>query len=340
MAMVCPQCNGSFEQRWHCPTCGVRLLYQSHHTRTPKGIFGGGAQWQQTPWGRIFIGLLLAQGLYYGLRQLCTAGLMATGERGSHDVWNTLYGLIFLQGLQGVGLLVGGMLTGAGKRQGALFGAVVGVWNGVISILVASQSVAGLTPVTLYGQPVLQTAFGALGGFLGSLIWRPLPRVTLPGDSRAARIVLPSSPKLPILAGRVSWWRVVVGVAVSAGGSLYANVVLQYVLEGGEGHLSIDTHLQAQIVTWEIIALAMLGGGAMAGATTPNGIKQGLFAGLGVAALSMGIHMGKDKMELESALLAACAPVALGLVGGKFGADLFPPVERAARPKGLGPMSA
>ena len=29
MAMVCPQCNGSFEQRLNCPGCNVRLLYQA-----------------------------------------------------------------------------------------------------------------------------------------------------------------------------------------------------------------------------------------------------------------------------------------------------------------------
>jgi hypothetical protein len=339
MAMVCPQCNVSFEQRWHCPTCGVRLLYQAQQTRVGRGASGASAHWQQTPWGRIFIGLLLAQGLYYGLRHLCTAGLIASGEHSNRDVWNTLYGLIFLQGLQGLGLLVGGMLTGAGKRQGAFFGAVVGVWNGVISILVASHSVAGLTPVALYGQPVLQAAFGAFGGFLGSVIWPPLPRISLPGDSREARIVLRSTPRASILAGRITWWRILAGIALSAGGSLFANVVLLYVLEGSEGHLTIDSHLQAQIVTWEIIALAMLVGGALAGATTANGIKQGLLAGLGVAAVSVGIHMSKDKMELESALLAACAPIGLGVVGGKFGSDLFPRVERVPRKKGLGPMS-
>src|SRR5262249_40884850 len=150
MAMVCPQCNGSFEQRWHCPTCGVRLLYQSNQGRPGRLGSGDASQWRQTPWGRILIGLLLAQGLYYGFRHLCTAGLMASGDNGAHDAWNTLYGLIFLQGLQGVGLLVGGMVTGAGKRHGALYGAVVGVWNGVISIFVASQTVNGLTPVALY----------------------------------------------------------------------------------------------------------------------------------------------------------------------------------------------
>src|SRR5437588_1664174 len=79
MAMVCPQCNGSFEQRWHCPSCGVRLLYQTRQTRTGGGSPGETDPWQQTPWGRILIGLLLAQGIYYSLRHLFTAGLLVSG---------------------------------------------------------------------------------------------------------------------------------------------------------------------------------------------------------------------------------------------------------------------
>jgi len=300
---------------------------------------GDASQWRQTPWGRILIGLLLAQGLYYGFRHLCTAGLMASGDNGAHDVWNTLYGLIFLQGLQGVGLLVGGMVTGAGKRHGALYGAVVGVWNGVISIFVASQTVNGLTPVALYGQPVLQTAFGALGGFLGSLIWRPLPRVSL-GDSRAARIVVPVRRQPSILAGPISLWRIAVGIAVASAGSLWANAVLQFVLESGEGRLSIDSQLQAQLVTWEIVGLALLAGGALGGATMPNGIKQGLFVGLGVAAISIGIPMGGAALAFEQAVYSAFSPITLCLVGGWFGAQLFPPVVKAERKKGLGPASA
>jgi hypothetical protein len=247
--------------------------------------------------------------------------------------------LILLQGLQGVGLLIGGLLTGAGKRQGAFFGAVVGVWNGVISILVSSYTGSGLTPVALYGQPILHTAFGAVGGFIGSLIWRPLPRLSLAGDSRAARIVLPHSRQPSILSGPVVWWRVLAGIAVSAGGSLWANVILEMVLEGSEGRLTIDSHLQAQLVTWEIIALAMMGGGALAGSTTVNGMKQGLIVGLGVGAVSLGIRLGTASMPLEPALLSAVAAVTLGLVGGWFGAQLFPPILRVARPKGLGPAS-
>ena len=68
MAMVCPQCASSYEQRLQCPTCGVRLLYDF---RGPKPAAQAAAvRWQQTPWGRILIGLVLAQGLYFGLQHL------------------------------------------------------------------------------------------------------------------------------------------------------------------------------------------------------------------------------------------------------------------------------
>src|SRR5207249_5010482 len=95
---------------------------------------GEGGMWQ-TPWGRILVGLLLAQGLYQGLRQLCTAGLLVAGEDAAGDVWATLLGLVLLQGLQGLGLLAGGALAGAGQRRGAFFGMFVGLWSGVVFIL-------------------------------------------------------------------------------------------------------------------------------------------------------------------------------------------------------------
>src|ERR1700688_1040411 len=99
MAMVCPQCNRSFAQHLNCPECGGRLLFQAH-TRgvTSEEILAGNrSQWQQTPWGRMAVGLILAQGLAYGLQQLLTAGLLATGEQPT--LWTTLRGVLVLHGL-------------------------------------------------------------------------------------------------------------------------------------------------------------------------------------------------------------------------------------------------
>jgi hypothetical protein len=334
MAMVCPQCLRTFDQRLHCPTCGARLVYQGQHANG-DGSAGTNA-WQQTPWGRILIGLIVAQGLCFGLQQLWTAGLLAGGDETAADVWRTLYGLLVLQGLQVVGLLVGGALAGAGKTRGVLFGALVGFWNGLLFILLQSHNSQLFTPVTLYGQPILQTAFGGLGGFIGCLIWKPPAPLYLPGAGTGLPSVsAASSRESTLFAGPVYWWRVLPGIALAVGGSLWANVILDLVIEASEGKMSVRTHLQANLVTWEITALAMLAGAGLAGATTRNGVKQGLCVGLGVAAVLVGVRLGYANANFDSLLLTAGMALAFGLGGGWFGGTLFPPV--VARPKRLGP---
>src|SRR5207244_648545 len=123
------------------------------------------SQWQQTPWGRMAVGLILAQGLAYSLQQLLTAGLLATGEQTS--VWTTLWGMVLLHGLQGTSLLIGGALCGAGKQRGILYGGIIGLVNGLIFLVVQRQSGEVLTEIALYCQPVLHMAFGAFGGLIG-----------------------------------------------------------------------------------------------------------------------------------------------------------------------------
>jgi hypothetical protein len=337
MAMVCPQCLGSFEQRWNCPACGVRLAYQGD-SRPARGAAAEGGAWQQTPWGRIFVGVLLAQGLYYGLRQLCTAGLLAGGDDPAGDAWSTLYGLLALQGLQAVGLIVAGLLAGAGSRQGIVYGVVVGVWNGVLSVALQG---GGLPPTTvaLLGQPVLHTAFGALGGFLGSCIWKPPPRLELPSGPRAPQALVPTQARPSLFSGPFAWGRIVTGAAVAVGGTLWANVLMELVLDASEGRLSINSHVQAQLVTWEVTALAMFVGGAMAGACTVNSLKQGVGVGLAAAAVLAGIRLGTGYDALPRLVLTVASSLSLGLVGAWFGGNLFPPLA-PRRPRGLGPEAA
>src|SRR5437868_1404903 len=100
MAMICPNCSSAFDQHQTCPVCSVRLVNDE-----PAGSPGGlleSTQWQQTPWGRIFVGLLLAQGLAHALRLLSTAFLLAAVDEAGRNVWGTLFGLILLQSFQAV----------------------------------------------------------------------------------------------------------------------------------------------------------------------------------------------------------------------------------------------
>ncbi len=329
MAMVCPQCNDSFAKRSHCPNCGVRLHYQ--HDTAGSGQPGNNHGWQHTPLGRILVGLVIAQGVYHGLRHLLAAGLLAVGDESAQEVWTTLTGLIVVQVLQALGLLIGGAIVGAGDKQGTLYGGMMGVWNGVLSILLQRDHAHLLTAITLYGQPLLQTAFGAIGGFLGSRIWQPLPALILPGNQALANQAIAKPRKPSPFAGPIAWGRVAVGATLAVGGTLWANVVLDMLLDASEGKLNVDTHLQAQIVTWEITGVAMLVGSALAGVNTMNGLKQGLCVGLTSAALLIGFRVGASNTNLQNLLITAACAVVLGLAGGWFGGQLFPPVFRAPR---------
>lgn len=341
MAMICPRCNGTFDQRWTCPACHVRLAFQTASPRTAATAEEASSQWQQTPWGRILIGVLVAQGLSFGLRQLCTAGILATGETTAQNIWATLMGLLVLQGIQILCLLVAGLFAGAGQRQGLIYGAVVGVWNGVL--VVAFQSfLESPTTVTLLGQPILHTAFGALGGFLGSRIWRAPPLIALPAGPGVPMPLKPAGgrSRLSQFAGPIAWPRVIMGTALALGGTVWANVILELVLEASEGQLAIDSHLQAQLVTWEVTALAMLGGAALAGACTVNCLKQGLVVGVAVSVILIVMRATLHASGLNDAVLTAISSLGLGLAGAWFGAGMFPPVIPLPRNKPFGTEAA
>jgi hypothetical protein len=191
--------------------------------------------------------------------------------------------------------------------------------------------------VTAYGEPLLLTAFGAVGGLLGSLIWKPLPALPLPGPvgDRKATVKFARQAKPSLFAGPVSWIRVVLGTAVVVGGALWANVILSFVLQASEGRLTIHSRLQAQLVTLEICALAVLIGSCLAGATTRNGLKQGLNVGLASSAVLLGFSLGAAHVSVNELIFKSLSTSFLALAGGWFGGQLFPPVIHAARRKSV-----
>jgi hypothetical protein len=333
MSMVCPQCQGTFPQRLQCPACGVRLEYRAGRTRS-VGTLEVNA-WQQTPWGRILIGLLLAQGLYYGLWHLCKAVALAVDPETSRGLWGTLTGLMIVQGLQSVGLLGGGALAGAGKRQGLVYGALVGLANGLIAVAMQPTAAGLLPPLLFYGQPVLHAALGAVGGLLGRLIWQPLA----PAAPAVAAAPIKGRTRRrgqSLLDGPVAWFRVLAGSGLALGGTLWASAILDLVLAASEGKLSIDSNLQAHMVTWEITILALLAGGAWAGATTGNGLKQGLCVSLATASVLLGVGLSGKHIYLDTLLTTVVTTFLFCAIGGWFGGQLFPPLASFARQKRLG----
>jgi hypothetical protein len=329
MAMVCPQCSRSFDQHLLCPTCGTRLLFQAN-----LGTATGDeeSQWQHTPWGRLIVGLLLAQGLTHGLRMFATAGVLVTSTDVSQVVWQTLFGLVTLHAIQGLSLLIGGAIAGAGQQRGLLYGTLIGLLNGVIFLVTMTERNQALPPMVEYGQPLLHVFFGALGGLLGRLIWKPLPTVRLVlAPESPAKVDLGSRSENPLLAGPIAWTRVMAGTAVVIAGLVWSQSILTFVLDASQGKLTIKTHLQAQLIGFEITALAALFGAGLAGATTNNGFKQGLCVGIGAAVVLIGMQLGTETAVLENTVLLVISTVSLSLAGGWFGGQLFPPVYAGRR---------
>jgi hypothetical protein len=329
MAMVCPKCNEAFEQRLHCPKCNVHLVYNAaakHVKKVAENDSGG--KWMQTAGGRLLLGVLLAQGLYFGLHRLLSAGLLAANDSNMQGVWSSVFGVVLIQVLQAAGLLIGGAVAGAGFRRGTFLGMLVGVASGAISFFFRSDlDPEATTTVAVFGQPLLQAVFGAMGGFVGSSIWRPARIVE---DPRKADLAKPKvgpaqKPSRARFTGPISWIRVLVGTGLAVAGSLYATTLLRMVMDASNGKLGVDTYLQADLITWEIKAIAMVLGAAIAGSGRDNGIKQGFLVGLLVGVIQLGIFLGTGAGTLESSILAITVALALGLVGGWFGGQMFPP---------------
>ena len=127
--------------------------------------------------------------------------------------------------------------------------------------------------------------------------------------------------------------RVVAGITIAVGGVFWVDAIRDSVLEASEGKLRIDTQLQAELVTWEISALAMLAGGALAGATTRNGSKQGVYVGVGTATVLLGIRLASITHTPLLLGLTVISAVTLGVVGGWFGSHLLPPIYGRPRRK-------
>jgi hypothetical protein len=360
MVMVCPQCKGSFDGALQCPKCGVRLMPADKSQQAAQGPRQ--AQWHQTPSGRIIAGLVLGLGLSYGL--LLLASVVMRGATLAPQA-----GAAVFLGIQGLALLAGGMLAGAGQVKGIMYGAGVGVvsgllaWGAVLTGMLATMiepfskepltPLPPLQPITpqalmAYGLPIAHILFGALGGVIGIMVWKPLPKLDLPtsvpSDQKpvlGTKISLPPQGDKKVLfpwAGPIAWIRVLVGMAVAVvGGAIGTKPVLKFLVELGGLDPADIIKVQENVAHGELVALSVLIGGTIAGATTSNGLKQGVLVGFG-AGIGMSLYFMTtgEGAGVEKMLGPLLSSIFLGPLGGWFGSELMPPAPkgRIAKRKG------
>jgi hypothetical protein len=363
MAMVCPKCQATFAQRLDCPKCGCRLVFPD------KATLAGGPFWtlpRLTPWISPLLGLLLAQGTYHGLRQLAVAVAVVAGGAEAAERFGPgrAVGLVLGQAFLALGLVLGGLVAGAGRKRAVLIGAGLGAVNAVVYLLGQQLFSHPVSTVAWYGQPIVQAAFGALGGFLGARLWDAEP--ILPPTPSLLDLSRPLPQPRPArkhtgIAGPVAWGRVLVGMVVAVGGNWWAGVILQFVYAASDYKLAPQTGFQDRFLTWELAIIAIFTGAAYAGANTRNGLKQGWMVGLATGVTLIVIYIlsqgqyaplpGSGLRDLfgltihdlsypmQILLFTLAVTLSVGLLGGWFGGELLPPVVAHPRRRGLGPLS-
>lgn len=330
MAMVCPKCSETFPQQLQCPTCGVRLLYQlwpnkSKENREPKS---------PPPWGRLIIGLVLAVGVQHVLRNLVAALLLIANEQALPELAKGLTAILGIHGLEAISVVCAGILVGAGQQRGFFLGAVTGVWSNLSYVVIRMLAEESLPVFNQFAESVMLLTCGMLGGLIGTMIWQPTTAlaVYLPVPSVQKN---KAKPKVSPFAGPVAWIRVLTGVPLAVTGVLCANYLREMIIQASGGKLSIDSTWQANVVAWEISAMAILAGSAFAGATTKNGLKQGLCVGILTATLLTGIRLPSMQFSVVILFYTVVGSLCLSLTGGWFGSQLLPPIFAPVRRRGI-----
>jgi hypothetical protein len=361
MSMVCPQCRGAFKNLSQCPKCGVRLHYQPGAAGGERLISDSppDERWHQTPFGRTVAGLLLASGLGAGMLKLCITSFDLLHKEPGPGGLSPEVGLGLFLGLPALAVLIGATFAGVGRRKGVAYGVIVGllgsalvlagVRSGVLTDLSRpfvgdllnaagkDQATFAGMPVRLavvYGMPAVFLLCGLVGGFVGSLVWKPPAALDMPTFAPVERRPMQElstsgmyrplpKPEPSVWKGKVAWLRVLVGIGIAFAGAFLSRRIIDVIMTFGEGTLHIESNYQLMLANRMVYGLAMFLGACVAGATTPNGLKQGFVVGLG-AGLLQGALMASTPHGAQGLVYVVPFALFLAPLGGWFGCSLMP----------------
>ncbi|MDB5311220.1 MAG: hypothetical protein JWO38_5422 [Gemmataceae bacterium] len=346
MLLFCPACQSAFTGVSRCPRCGGLLLTPEESPALPE-VPGHAppALLHPTPAGRVLVGMVVAFGLYLGLRKLTIGWLLAT-VTDPDAWWLTPEGLVGVFGLQAGAVLFGSVLAAAGRVRGSTLGAAVGGLCGGLFLTVEIVAGAPSGQLVLLLQPLILSLGGAIAGVAGAWVWAAVPELDMPVPAGKKQSSIQLNVDAPGEGSRPTvWLRVGVGVAVIVAGVGLAEKVRGGAEKVSGGILKVESRGQARFLSWQIATLAVLAGGAWAGAGTGAGLRHGVYAGLlgGLGVVGLTAARGElsqpaeyllSQMNLagasaqDPAALAGlgCGILAAGLVGGWFGGQLFLPL--------------
>jgi hypothetical protein len=295
------------------------------------------------------IGVVLALGLYAGLHRVLV-GLTTLLELPTDSEWfighqNDCW---LTGGLQGFAVGFGALIAAAGRVSGLALGSVVGAICGGL-FLAGEWFTRGAVDVSRAWLLGVSLGSGGLAGLVATRVWGAIPSLEMPvvenNRLSSSFLALQKEQQSP---RPTAWLRIVIGAAVMVIAVVMADAIRSGAQKYSGGLLKAHSVGQAQFLTWQIAVLGILGGAALAGASTGSGIRHGFITGVlgaaGVLALTatQGESFRPVKYWLNQLQLGAVAPnepaaliattlwlVLFGVIGGWFGNMLFQPIAPA-----------
>jgi len=335
MRKVCPQCQGAFDTQFLCPTCGVQLMDLPDRSAVISAAAADEGLGAERLGPQLLAGMVLAQGLYFAVRQ-ASVGLVLM------HVIPEQNNVLVLAGLQVVTALAGGLVAGVGNPKGLAAGTAVGALSAVL-FAIAEFVLTGPTPAALPLWVLLPTiAAGAFGGVYARNRWPSIHNLPDPtrlskGKKTKAKTAAPAVP--------IAYLRIISGAALAIGCTVWAGYLRNLVMALGAGMFVLESRIQSQFIAWVITTLAMVIGGAFAGAGTRAGIRHGFLVGLLSCVGIFIIHQNVvreilpaeeffaallrlpedgEPSALQMTLYLLSNTLLIGVLSGWFGAKLLP----------------
>ncbi len=343
---VCPRCKTVSAGRAACVRCGQRLAETAVDATRPPRLQTRLPPYPGVNWiERCLVALMLAQGIYFGVRLLYHSLAQEVPVLGEFN--SVFLSSLSEQILQVSAMLVAALATCGGHAYGLLVGSLMGLVNAGLLLLTARALNGTITPEQWIGFPLLQLLAGMLGGATAMRIWRPfrsLPNLELREDPNRDSETLLQQAYVP----PVRWGRVLCGTAIAVGGSCWAHQISEF-LNRSAAQAAGGGLYYSSFFVWEIATLLVIFGGAWAGGTTGCGLKQGILTGILTASILMGlVHtVGLEQFQAYNLVLeqfkvpteGGLAPRDLflyvggntflaSIFGGWLGGQLLPPLLR------------
>ncbi|OWK40305.1 hypothetical protein FRUB_05224 [Fimbriiglobus ruber] len=324
---------------------------------TPAEAFASGAEHAEEPpalirptgLARIVVGCVVALGLFVGLREWVHAALAAvlSGSDGEQSIAYLAPGAFLTVLLRMVGVVVGGLMSGAGRSRGWATGACTGVLCiGLFAVLdAANEAPPGVGAGVAAAVAIL---LATVAGWVGGRTWPAPAELPEPPDpsqrSSLARLVereeKASGPR-PTL-----WFRLLIGTVIACAGFAGADAIRIGMKRAAPGMLNFGGAAHAAATDAEIALLLVVAGGVLVGSSTGAGLRHGLISGFltglaciassfvqqdvtaqttsGVAEL-FGVSQAQASPGLTAVVVCTAVFVATAF-GGWLGGQLFPPV--------------